>query len=86
MSQCLFFRAVSQEAEVTEAHEAIGQDMKQEAADKLLGIQSHRLFSIPVFSISVAQGDLLVLDLENTLVRERHTVGVAAQVVKDGVG
>jgi hypothetical protein len=38
----VFFGAVGQQAEVTDAHEAIGQDMEQKAADKLLGIERHR--------------------------------------------
>ena len=62
MSERLFFGAVSQKPEVTDAHEAIGPDMEQEAAGKLLGIQSHRLFLIGVFSISVAHGHFSVLD------------------------
>ena len=57
MSQGLLLRSVSQKAEVTDAHEAIGQDVKQKAADKLLGIKRHDLFSISVFSISIAQDD-----------------------------
>ena len=38
LSEGLFLGAVSQEAEVTDAHETIGQDVEQEAADKLLGL------------------------------------------------
>ena len=85
MRQRLFFRAVSQKAKVTDAHETIGQDVEQEAADKLLGLQSHGLFSIPVSSISIAQGDFSVFDLENTVVGERHPVGVAAEIIEHGL-
>ena len=38
----MFFGSVGEKAEVTDAHEAIGQDMEQKAADKLLGIERHR--------------------------------------------
>jgi len=43
-------------------------------------------FAIAVSSISIAQGDFSVLDWENTIVGERHAVGVAAEVVEDGLG
>jgi hypothetical protein len=72
LSQRLFLRSVGEKAEVTDTHETIGQDVKQEATDKFLGIQEEGLFLIPLFSISVAQGDFSVLDLENTIVGERH--------------
>ena len=78
LRKSLFLGSVSQEAEVADAHEAVGQDVEQEAADKLLGLQSHRLFSIAVSSISIAQGDFCVFDLENTVIGERDAVGVAA--------
>jgi len=68
LSQGLLLGSVSQKAEVTDAHEAIGQDVKQKAADKLLGIKRHDLFSIPVFSISIAQDDFSVFDLEDTVI------------------
>ena len=50
----MFFRAVDQKAKVPDTHEAIGQDVEQETADKLLSVKGHSLFSIPIFSISVA--------------------------------
>ena len=85
MSERLLLGAVSQEAEVTDTHETIGQDVEQEAADKLLGLQRHDLFAIPVFAISIAQSDFAVFDLENTVVGERNPVGVAAEVVENGL-
>ena len=62
-----------------------GKHVEQEAADELLGLQSHDLFAIAVFAISIAQGDFAVLDLEDTIVGERHAVGVAAEVVENGL-
>ena len=57
----MFFGAVGQKTEVTDAHEAIGQDMEQKAADKLLGIERHRFQSVFIFSVPVSEGDLAVL-------------------------
>jgi len=38
----MFFGAVGQKAEVTDTHEAIGQDVEQGAADEVFGIEGHR--------------------------------------------
>ena len=38
----MFFGAVGEKAEVTDAHETIGQDVEQEAADEFFGIESLR--------------------------------------------
>jgi hypothetical protein len=50
LGESLLLGSVGEEAEVTDAHETVGQDMKQKAADKLLGIQSHRFFFDPRLS------------------------------------
>jgi hypothetical protein len=59
--------------------------VEQEAADEFMGIQDDGLFSISIFSISVPQGDLAVVDSENAVIGKRHTMGVAAEVVQNGV-
>ena len=86
LSKGLFLGSVSQEAEVTDAHEAVGQEVEQEAADKFVGLKIRRLFPIAVFAISIAQNDLAVIDSEDTIIGERHAVGVAAEIVENGLG
>jgi len=81
----LLLGAIGEKAEVTDTHEAIGQDVEEEAADEFVGIERDGLFSIPIFSISIAQDDLAVLDVEDAVVGERDAVGVAAEVVEDGL-
>jgi len=78
--------SVSQKTEMTDAHEAIGEHVKQEAADKFLGFKDHRLFPIAIFAISVAQQDFSVIDLQDAVIRESDTVRVAAEVVENGAG
>ena len=85
LSQGLFFRAVGEKAEVTDAHEAIGQNVEEEAADEFLGMKGHGLFSIAISSISITQGDLAVLDVEDAVIGKSHAVGVAAEVIKHGL-
>ena len=82
----MFFRAVGQKAEVTDAHEAIGKHVKQKAADKFMRLKANRLFPIVIFSISVAQQDFSVFDLQDTVIGESDTVRVAAEVVENGAG
>ena len=81
----MFLGAISEKAEVTDTHEAIGQDVEQEAADKFLGIEGEGLLPIPVFAISIAQGDQAVLRVEDAVVGERDAVSVAAEVIKHGL-
>ncbi len=83
MSQGLFLRAVGQKPEVTDAHEAIGKHVKHEAADKFLGFKGDCFFSIPIFSISIAQRDLAVFDFEDSVIGESDAVSVAAEVIEN---
>ena len=41
MREVVFFGAVGQKAEVTDTHEAIGEDVEEEAADEFFGIEGH---------------------------------------------
>jgi len=83
LRQQVFFRAVGEKAEVTDAHEAIGQDVEQEAADEFVGINDEGFFSIPIFSVSIAQGDLIVFDFNDAVIGERYAVSVAPEIVQD---
>jgi hypothetical protein len=40
---------------------------------------------IPIFSISVAQGDFSVFDFEDAVIGERYAVSVAAEVIEDSL-
>jgi hypothetical protein len=59
-------------AEVTDAHEAIRQYVKQEAADEFVGHLGDSLFSISIFAISVTQGDFSVLDFNDAVIGQRE--------------
>ena len=48
---------------MTHAHETFRDHVEQEAADEFVGIQDDGLFSISIFAIPIAQGDLAVVDL-----------------------
>ena len=74
LRESVFLGAVGEKAEVADAHEAIGQYVEQEAADKLLGIEGHRFQPVFVFSISVAKSDLAVFDGEDPVSGQCHPV------------
>jgi hypothetical protein len=57
---------------VTDAHEAIRQYVKQEAADEFVGHQGDSLSSISIFAISVTQGDFSVLDFNDAVIGQRE--------------
>ena len=82
----MLFGSVGQKPEVTDAHKAVRQDVKQEAADEFMGPKRDRRFQPSLsFSISITQGDLTVLDRKDALVGQRDAVGVAAEVIKHGL-
>ena len=68
---------------MTDAHEAIGKDVEEEAADELLGVERLGFEPISVFSVPVAEGDLTVLHRQDTVVGDSYAMGVAAQVIED---
>jgi hypothetical protein len=47
------------------------------------GIKGQGLLSISIFAISITQGDLAVLDVEDAVIGERDAVSGAAEVVED---
>ena len=59
--ELLFPRAVGQEAEMANAHEAIWQDVKQEAADELVSLKRHGASAVAIVSVSVREGDTRAL-------------------------
>jgi hypothetical protein len=64
----------------------MGQYMKKEPSDELIGLESHDLLFIPVGIVPPAEGDIAVLDLEDTVITDNDSVGISAQVLKDTLG
>ena len=79
----MFFGAVGEKAEVADTHEAVGEHVEEKTADEFVGVKGQSLFSIPVFAISITQGDQAVLHVEDTVVGKSDAVGVAAEIIKD---
>ena len=66
-------------------HETFGDDVKQKAANELLGTELHQFTPILVFSIAVSEGDFSVVDRADAIIGKRHAVSVAAKVI-EGMG
>ena len=71
------------QAEVADPDKAMGQYMKEEPPDKLLGSQSDEPVGAGVLVIPGTEGNRLTIKGEEPLVGDGHPVGVMAQVAED---
>ena len=78
--------AIGEQPEVADAHEAIGDDVEQEAADELGRLQRHHLEAVAVGVILPPEVDDAVSVADEPFVGERDAVGIAAEVVEDLIG
>src|SRR5215470_11663555 len=73
-----------QQAVVTDAMEALRQDMQQEAADELVGIERHR--PVPFGTIAAVilplEGDTVVIERDQAAVGDGDTMGVAGEIAQ----
>jgi hypothetical protein len=76
-----------EEAVVADAVEAAGQHVEKEAADELVGRERHGLEPVAAFDPIVLppEGDAVVVEPDQTRIRDRDAVGVAGQVGEDGL-
>ena len=65
---------------MADPHQALGQNVHQEASDELLPGQTHCLGGVAVPVVGVSEDHLPVVDLQNTSVADGNPVGVARQV------
>jgi hypothetical protein len=75
--------AMGEEAEVADTDEAGGQDVEQEAAEELEGVEREDFFDTAVAVILPAEADTVVFDLEQPMVGDSHAVGIAAEILDD---
>ena len=78
--------AVSEESEVSDANQAAGQDMKQEAAQELMSGNGHDLLLAAVSIVPPAEGDAIVFGGNEPMVGNGDAMGVAGQVVENLFG
>ena len=78
--------SIGEEAEVTDADEALGEQMKQEAAQKLIAREGHQFLPIVVDRVTPAKGNLAVGQRDQAMVRDGHAVGIAAEILQGVLG
>ena len=81
-------RRSGEQAVVTDAVEPARQDVKQEAADELVGAERHDLLAVRAIAaiILVAEGDAGLVEGEQPPVRDGDAVGVAREIGEHGFG
>jgi hypothetical protein len=75
--------AIGEQSEVADAHEAVGDDKEQEAADELRGLKGHDLEAVPVGVVLPAKVDDAVGEANKAVIGEGDAVGIATEVVED---
>ena len=78
-----------EEAVVADAVEACGEDMHQEAADELVGIERHQLVvSLGTLEAVILplEGNALVVERDQAAVGYGNTVGIAGEVAQNFLG
>src|SRR4030042_4471375 len=60
--------------------------MKEEPSDELICLESHDLLFITIGIVPPAEGDIAVLNLEDTVITDSYPVGISAQILKDTLG
>jgi len=78
--------SIGEEAEVTDADEALGEQMKQEATQKLIARDGHHFLPIVFGRVAPAKGDLIVGQRDEAMVRDGHTMSVATEILQHVLG
>src|SRR5262245_40072285 len=80
--ECPLAVSVREDAEVADANEAIRDDVEEEPADELLGLQPHDFDLIGVGIVLPPEANRRAFQTEDALVGDRNAVGIAAEVVE----
>ena len=81
--QFLLSMTIGQIAVVSDSHEAVGQNVQQEAADEFRRGDGHRPLLTLVGVVLVAERHLAILIIKQSTVGNRHPVRVASQVFQN---
>lgn len=73
---------IGKETIVPDADESAGQFMEQETTDELVGLQGHEFLLVAIPVVTPPEGHMAVLEPDQTMIGDRDTVRVAAEVVQ----
>jgi len=71
---------------VADADEALGEQVKKEATEKLIARDSHHFLLIVVGRVPPTKGNLAVHQRDQTMVGDGHAMGIAAQILEHILG
>jgi len=77
---------VAKEAEVADAAELVREDVEEEAANELVGVERHCLGFVADAVILPAEADAAVLAGEETTIGDGDAMGIAAEIVEHLLG
>jgi hypothetical protein len=68
---------------MSETHEAAGQHMQEEAADKFVRVERYSLDTIALTTITIGKADAPITHVEDPMVGNGDAMGIAADIVQD---
>ena len=68
---------------MADAHEAIGQDVEQEAAKELHGIEGHHLLAVVIAVVLVVEANAASVEGDQAVLGDGDAVGIASQIGKN---
>jgi len=77
---------VGEDAEVADANQAFGQNVKKESAQELMGGNSHDLLLAAMCIVSPAEGYVIVFEGHESMVGDGDAMGVTGPVVENMFG
>jgi len=81
MLQLLFAVSIAEESVIANAVESTGENVEEESPDELLRREGHGFLLIVVTIVPPLELHLSVFDIQQSMVGNRDSVGVAAQAV-----
>ncbi len=78
--------AIGEESEVSNAMEAVGQGVEQEAPDELVRLQTHGLYGTVVAIVLPGEPDMFVVAGLDAAVGDGDAMGVAAEIGENPAG
>lgn len=78
--------SIGKQSVVPDPHEALGQDVEQEAADELNDVEVHHLLFVGIGGVAVAERNAILFDAQDAVVGDRDAMRVGAEIGKHSFG
>jgi hypothetical protein len=81
-SQGVLPRAIRQQPEMSDAHEAVRDDVQQKPSEEFVGLEGHDFGTIVIRIVPPPEADATVAVIDEPIIRERDAVGVSPKVLE----